>query len=47
MFRAIGQCKAMAQLVLLLGKLLRIRELDAQIERLWLLASGNRTRTHA
>ncbi len=29
-------------LLILLGKLLRIRELDAQIERLWLLAAGNR-----
>jgi len=34
-------------LLVLLGKLLRIRELDAQIERLWLLASGNRPRTAA
>jgi putative peptidoglycan lipid II flippase len=29
-------------LLILLGKLLRIRELDEQIARLWLLASGNR-----
>jgi len=31
-----------ALLLILLGKLLRIRELDEQIARLWLLASGNR-----
>ena len=31
-------------LLILLGKLLRIRELDEQIARLWLLASGNRQR---
>jgi peptidoglycan biosynthesis protein MviN/MurJ (putative lipid II flippase) len=29
-------------LLILLGKLLRIREIDQQIERLWLLASSNR-----
>ena len=29
-------------LLILLGKLLRIKELDQQIERLWLLAAGNR-----
>jgi putative peptidoglycan lipid II flippase len=29
-------------LLILLGKLLRIRELDAQIARLWMIATGNR-----
>ena len=34
-----------AALLVLLGKLLRIKELDQQIERLWLLAAGNRQST--
>jgi putative peptidoglycan lipid II flippase len=33
-----------ALLLVLLGKLLRIRELDEQIARLWLIATGNRQR---
>jgi putative peptidoglycan lipid II flippase len=34
-----------ALLLVMLGKLLRIRELDAQLARLWLIATGNRQRT--
>ena len=34
-------------LLLLMSKLLRIRELDQQVERLWLLARWTRSKTPA
>jgi hypothetical protein len=36
-----------ALLLFILGKLLRIRELEDQVAKLWLLASGNRSKSAA
>jgi hypothetical protein len=34
-------------LLFILGKLLRIREIEAQVAKLWLIASGNRSKSAA